>query len=51
MAVVEAIAARTYPGPVSHRVDVATAFASDPIGVIVIDLTTPVVDDHGGSQR
>lgn len=43
-------AAIEYSGPASHRRDVATVFGSDPIGIVEIDLTRPVVDDKGGGN-
>ncbi len=46
--VVQRVAAHDYPGPVADRLNVAAVFGSDPIGFIDIDLTRPVVDDHGG---
>lgn len=45
--VVSRIAAHDYPGPVADRLNVAAVFGSDPIGFVEIDLTRPVVDDHG----
>jgi hypothetical protein len=45
IAVVEQYAAREYPGPVEDRVRVARMFASEPIGIVVFDLNTPVIDD------
>lgn len=40
--VIEELAATEYAGPASHRLDVAKAFASDPIGVVRIDLRARV---------
>ena len=40
LAVVEQIAAAEYAGPAAHRIQVASQFASDPIGVVEIDLTS-----------
>jgi hypothetical protein len=48
MAVVEQTAALEYAGPAADRVDVATVFSSDPIGIVELDLSKPFVDDHGG---
>ncbi len=45
MAVVEQTAAVEYPGPVNDRIAVATVFGSDPIGIVVLDLQQPVIDD------
>ncbi|MBA3499859.1 MAG: hypothetical protein M4D80_14030 [Myxococcota bacterium] len=45
IAVVEAYAAREYPGPVEDRVRVARMFASEPIGIVAFDLNAPVIDD------
>lgn len=44
LAVVEQVAAAEYNGPASHRLDIATQFASDPIGVVEIDLDSPIAD-------
>lgn len=38
-------AALEYPGPVDHRLEVASQFASDPIGVADFDLSMPLDDD------
>jgi len=48
MAVVEQVAAMQYAGPVADRVAVAGVFSSDPIGLVEIDLQSPIVDDSGG---
>jgi len=45
--IVEKAAAMDYAGPVADRIAVAGVFSSDPIGSIEIDLTKPVIDDHG----
>lgn len=45
--IVEKSAMANYPGPIADRVAVASVFSSDPIGTIDIDLTKPVIDDHG----
>jgi hypothetical protein len=50
MAVVEAVAATEYTGPVADRARVATVFSSDPIGIVDFDLQSPVVDDHGAGS-
>lgn len=44
LTVVEQVAAAEYPGPASDRVEVATQFASDPIGFVTIDLDSPIAD-------
>jgi hypothetical protein len=51
MAVVEQRAVAEYPGPVADRRQLATVFGSDPIGIVEIDSTMPVVDDKGGSNK
>ncbi|MBX3155278.1 MAG: hypothetical protein KF773_04705 [Deltaproteobacteria bacterium] len=47
MDVVEQTAAVDYAGPVADRARVAVVFGSDPIGIVEIDLASPIVDDHG----
>lgn len=44
--VVTQVAMREFTGPVSLRTQVSSLFSSDPIGIVELDLTTPVVDDH-----
>lgn len=44
LAIVEEIAAAEYAGPAAHRLQIATQFASDPIGVVEIDLDSPIAD-------
>lgn len=44
LSVVEQLAATEYAGPASHRIEIATQFASDPIGVVEIDLDSPLGD-------
>ncbi len=44
LAVVEQVAAAEYAGPASHRLQIASQFASDPIGVVEIDLDSPLED-------
>jgi hypothetical protein len=46
MPVVESLAALQYAGPASDRVSVAMTFASDPIGFVEIDLSSPVPEDN-----
>lgn len=41
-AVVEQMAATEYAGPATDRLDVAKLFASDPIGIVKIDMNAPV---------
>jgi hypothetical protein len=41
-AVIEQLAMTEYGGPSSHRVDVAMAFAADPIGIVKVNLGAPV---------
>jgi hypothetical protein len=50
VAVIEQLAATQYAGPVRDRVAVAAMFASEPIGIVVIDLAAPVIDDNGGGS-
>ena len=50
MAVVEQAAAVEYAGPVADRVRIASQFASDPIGIVELDLSAIVVDDRGGDD-
>lgn len=42
LAVVEQLAATEFAGPPSMRVDVAKQFSVDPIGIVHVDLTSPV---------
>ncbi len=42
LAVVEQLAATEFSGPASMRVDVAKQFSVDPIGIVRVDLTSPV---------
>lgn len=42
LAVVEQVAAAEYAGPASDRLEIANQFASDPIGVVEIDLDSPI---------
>ncbi|MFO0548770.1 MAG: hypothetical protein U0271_10305 [Polyangiaceae bacterium] len=50
-AVIESTAASEYAGPVADRIDVAKQFQGDPIGIVHIDLTKPVVtDDPPGTE-
>ena len=44
LAVVEQLAAIEYAGPVNDRLDIANQFASEPIGVVEIDLDAPLED-------
>ena len=46
MAVVEEIAAQEYAGPVVHRAAIATVFGTDPVGIVEIDFSSPVVEDN-----
>jgi hypothetical protein len=46
MAVVEQVAATEYAGPVEHRATLATVFSSDPIGIVEIDFSSPIVEDN-----
>lgn len=51
-AVIESMAAAEYPGPAADRIDVAKQFQGDPIGIVHIDLTKPVVtDDPPGTEK
>ena len=45
-AVIEQIAKAEYTGLASQRVDVAKQFASDPIGIVHVDLGAPVEEPH-----
>jgi hypothetical protein len=42
LATVEALAADTYAGPASDRLDVARLFSADPIGIARVDLSKPL---------
>lgn len=48
--VVAEVAMREFNGPVSLRTHVSSVFSSDPIGIVEVDLTAPVTDDHGGGN-
>jgi hypothetical protein len=50
-AVIEQLAAAEYAGPASHRVDVAKAFASDPIGIVRIDLGAQVAGHEAEVEK
>ncbi len=54
MAEVERMAALEYAGPIAHRVQVASQFSADPIGIVDFDLQAPFIDDvgddHGGGR-
>lgn len=50
-AVVEAIAAAEYAGPVSDRIQVAQIFESDPIGIAGIHLDVPVAATEPGDDN
>lgn len=43
--VVESRARREYAGPVQDRVRVAQMFASEPIGIVAFDVSSPLADD------
>ncbi len=47
-AVIAQRAAVEYRGPAVDRIQVANLFGSDPIGVVTLDFTRPIVDDSGG---
>lgn len=44
-AVVAQVARTEYPGAVADRVALARQFGSEPIGIVIIDTLTPIVDD------
>ncbi len=50
-AIVEQTALVEYAGPAVDRMLVASGFASEPIGFVELDLTAPVIDDHGGDDN
>lgn len=45
-AVVAQVARTEYPGAVADRLAVARQFGSEPIGIVIIDTLTPIVDDE-----
>jgi hypothetical protein len=50
MSVVTERAALEYAGPVAHRQELALLFDADPIGFVVIDLESPVLDRPGNDD-
>ena len=47
-------AALCHAGPIAHRVQAASQFSADPIGIVDFDLQAPFIDDvgddHGGGR-
>jgi len=46
MTVVEQVAAQEYAGPVEYRATIATLFGTDPVGIVEIDFSSPIVEDN-----